>query len=131
MNYVGSIGSSCTQNINPFPTFDPRQVVRNGMFVEIETREDDQSKGIPFIVDKVLDMERQAAEDGTFTILWYEPRMPREKTDNPSEFHRRYFSCINRSWIPSHEPNDRILVDYRYGHHYMDEYNRCFKLNDC
>jgi hypothetical protein len=43
------------------------------MFVGIETGEDDQSKGIPFFVGKVINMERQAVENETFTILWYEP----------------------------------------------------------
>jgi hypothetical protein len=43
------------------------------MFVGIETGKEDQSKGIPYFLGKVIDMERQAAEDGTFTILWYEP----------------------------------------------------------
>jgi hypothetical protein len=67
------------------------------MFVGIETGKEDQSKGIPYFLGKVVDMERQAAEDGTFTILWYEPRMPRGEVDNPGEFHKRYFSSMNRS----------------------------------
>ena len=65
------------------------------MFVGIERGEDDQSKDIPFFVGKVIDMERQADEDGTFTVLWYEPQMPRGEPDNPSEFRRRYLNCIN------------------------------------
>jgi hypothetical protein len=85
--------------------------MKNGIFVGIETGEDDQSKGIPFFVGKVKDMERQATQDKTFTVLWYEPQMRRGEVDNPSEFHRRYFSCMNQSWIPSWEPNDRIPVD--------------------
>jgi hypothetical protein len=56
-------------------------------------------------------MERQVAEDGTFTILWYEPQMRQGEADNLEEFHRRYSSCLNQSWIPSYEPKNRILVD--------------------
>jgi hypothetical protein len=70
---VASIGSSRSRNINPFPAFDAIQDVTIGMFVGIETGKEDQSKGIPYFLGKVIDMERQAAEDGTFTILWYEP----------------------------------------------------------
>jgi hypothetical protein len=81
------------------------------MFVGIETGEDDQSKGIPFFVGKVINMEKQTDEDGTFTVLWYEPRMPRGEVDNPGEFQRRYSSYISQSWIPSCEPNDRIPMD--------------------
>jgi hypothetical protein len=95
VNCAGSTSSSRIHNINPFPTFDARQDVMNGMFVGIETGKDEQSKGIPFFVGKVVDMERQAVEDGTLTVLWYEPRMPRGEVDNLGEFHRRYFSCIN------------------------------------
>ena len=40
-------------------------------------------------------MERQVAEDGTFTILWYELQMPRGEVDNHGEFHKRYFNCMN------------------------------------
>jgi hypothetical protein len=43
------------------------------MFVGIETDENDQSNGIPFFLAKVIDMERQAAKDGTFTVLGFEP----------------------------------------------------------
>ena len=35
-------------------------------------------------------MEKQVVEDGTFTILWYEPQMCQGEADNPSEFYRRY-----------------------------------------
>jgi hypothetical protein len=40
-------------------------------------------------------MERQAAEDGTFTVLWYEPQMRRGEVDIPREFHQRYSSCMD------------------------------------
>jgi hypothetical protein len=99
------------QGPHPFPAFDPRHDVRSGMFVGIETGEEDQLTRIPFFIAKVIDMERQASEDGTFTILWYEPRMRRGEVDNVGEFHRRYYSSINRSWVPSREPNDTIPVD--------------------
>ena len=94
-----------------FPTFDPRQDVRSGKFLGIEIGEEDQLKRIPFFISKVLDMERQASEDGTFTVLWYKPHMRRGEIDNVGEFHRRYYRSINRSWMPSREPNDTILVD--------------------
>jgi len=68
-------------------------------------------KGIPFFIAKVIDMERQASEDGTFTVLWYEPRMRRGEVDNAGEYHRRYCSSIFKSWVPSREPNDTIPVD--------------------
>jgi hypothetical protein len=93
--YVDPIGSSCIQTATPFPTFDPQQDATHGMFVGIDIGEDDKSKGIPFFVAKIIDMERQAAEDGTFTVLWYEPRMRRGEAENPGEFHKRYSSCIN------------------------------------
>jgi hypothetical protein len=96
---------------HPFPIFDPRHDVRSGMFVGIETGEEDQLKGIPFFIAKVIDMERQASKDGTFTVLWYEPQMRRGEVDNAKEFHRRYYSTDNRSWVPSREPNDTIPVD--------------------
>jgi hypothetical protein len=102
---------SGNQGSHPFPAFDPRQDVRSGMFVGIEIGEEDQLKGIPFFIAKVIDMERQASEDGTFTVLWYEPRMRRGEVDNAGEFHRRYCSSINKSWVPSREPNDTIPVD--------------------
>jgi hypothetical protein len=60
---------SGNQGSHPFPAFDPRQDVRSGMFVGIEIGEEDQLKGIPFFIAKVIDMERQASEDGTFTVL--------------------------------------------------------------
>jgi hypothetical protein len=81
------------------------------MFVGIEIDENDQSNGIPFFLAKVIDMERQAAEDGTFTVLWYEPRTRRGEADNLGEFHQRYSSCLNRSWIPSRDSNDIVPVD--------------------
>jgi hypothetical protein len=43
------------------------------MFVGIEIEESDQSNGIPFFLAEVINMEKQTAEDGTFTVLWYEP----------------------------------------------------------
>ena len=98
-------------NAYPFPTFDPHKDVTVGMFVAIETGEDDQSKGVPFFIAKVISMERQAADDGTFNVLWYEPRMHRGQTDNVGEFHKRYSHCINRQWVPSREPNDNVPVD--------------------
>ena len=63
------------QSGDPFPTFDPRKDVMVGMFVAIETGKDDQLKGIPFFIAKVIQMEQQATDDGTVTVLWYEPRM--------------------------------------------------------
>jgi hypothetical protein len=89
------------------------------MFVRIEIEENDQSNGIPFFLAKVIDMERQAVEDGTFTILWYEPRMRRGEANNPREFHQRYSSYMNRGWILSREPNDRVSMDSKY--HRLDK----------
>ena len=43
------------------------------MFVAIEIGEDDQLKVMPLFIAKVINMERQATEDGTFTVLWHEP----------------------------------------------------------
>jgi hypothetical protein len=86
--------ASGNQGSHLFPAFDSRQDVRNGMFVGIETGEEDQLKGIPFFIAKIIDMERQASKYGTFTILWYEPRMRRGEVDNVGDFHRRYCSSI-------------------------------------
>jgi hypothetical protein len=102
---------SAVQSGDPFPTFDPRKDVMVGMFVAIETGEDDQLKGIPFFIAKVIQMERQATDDGTVTVLWYEPRMRRGETDDVGNFHRRYYHCIDRPWIPSRESNDIIPID--------------------
>jgi hypothetical protein len=93
----GNTTVSGNQGSHPFPTFDPRQDVRSGMFVGIETGEEDQLKGIPFFIAKVIDMEMQASEDGTFTVLRYEPKMCRGEVDNAGEFHRRYCTSVNRS----------------------------------
>jgi hypothetical protein len=57
------------------------------MFVGIEIREENQLKEILFFIAKVINTKRQASEDGTFTVLWYEPRMRRGKVNNPGEFH--------------------------------------------
>jgi glucose-6-phosphate 1-dehydrogenase len=46
-----------------FLTFDARKDVIVGTFVAIETGEDDQWKGIPFFIGKVIYMERQATND--------------------------------------------------------------------
>jgi hypothetical protein len=47
----------CTvSSINPFPTFDPRKDVTIGMFVAIETGNDDQFKGIPLFIAKIINM---------------------------------------------------------------------------
>jgi hypothetical protein len=102
---------STVQSGDPFPTFDPRKDVTVGMFVAIETGKDDQLKGIPFFVAKEIQMERQATNDGTVTVLWYEPRMHRGETDDVGDFHRRYYHCIDRPWIPSRESNDIISID--------------------
>ena len=37
--------------------------------------------------------------------------MQRGKIDNIGEFHKRYFHCIDRQWILSREPNDKVHVD--------------------
>ena len=56
-------------------------------------------------------MERQATEDGNFTVLWYEPQMPRGQIDNIGEFHKSYSHCIDRQWVPSQELNDKVPID--------------------
>jgi hypothetical protein len=81
------------------------------MFVGIEREENGQSNGLPFFLAEVIDMERQAAQDGTFTVLWNEPQMRRGEANNPKEFHQTYFTFVNRSWIPLSGPNDRVPRD--------------------
>jgi hypothetical protein len=44
--------------------------VRSEIFVGIEIGEDDQLKGTPFFIAKVIDIKRLVVEDGTFTVLW-------------------------------------------------------------
>ena len=37
--------------------------------------------------------------------------MQQGQIDNIGEFHKRYFHCIDKQWVPSWEPNDKVSVD--------------------
>jgi hypothetical protein len=69
--------------------------VKTGMFVGINTGKYDQFKGRPLFIAKIKDMEKQAAKDKTFTVLWHEPQMRQDKIDSSRKFHRQYFGCTN------------------------------------
>lgn len=70
----GSTSSTDIPNaivVDHFPSFDPHQDVKMGMFVAMETEDADREKGIPFFVAKVISLNQQACEDGTIEVLWY------------------------------------------------------------
>ena len=94
-----------------FPSFDPHQDVKMGMFVAMETEDVDQEKGILFFVAKVISLNQQACEDGTAQVLWYQPKMPVGLQDQLGQFHNRYTNCIHRAWEPSREENSWVPID--------------------
>ena len=57
-NYASTSNVIAVSRENPFPTFDPQKDVFVEMFVAIETREDDQLKGMPFFIAKLINMEK-------------------------------------------------------------------------
>ena len=57
--YFATSNTMCmVLSINHFPTFDPQEDVSVGMFKAIKTKNDNQSKGIQFLIAKIINMER-------------------------------------------------------------------------
>ena len=78
-NYASTSNVIVVSIENPFPTFDPQKDVIVGMFVTTKIGEDDWLKGMPFFIANVINMERQAAEDGTFIILCMNHKCNKDK----------------------------------------------------
>jgi hypothetical protein len=95
---------------DPSFTFNPHADVCPDMFVAMETCDDDQARGIPFFVAKVITLSRQACSDGEAKVLWYQPKMPIGLEDDIGQFNKRYRNCIERGWEPSREKHDVVPI---------------------
>ena len=98
------------QGEDPFPAFDPHKDISVGQFVALCTTTSDRAAGATFYVAKVQSLERVATREGTMTVIWYQPKMPRGLIDPPGQYHHRYTNWASRAWEPSKEPDDNIEV---------------------
>ena len=99
-----------TGEVDAFPTFNPHKDIAVGQFVAVVSPLEDKALGTIFYVGKVRALERGATPNGSMTMLWYWPKMPQGSTDAIGEWHKRYANWETRSWEPSKEDDDNILV---------------------
>jgi hypothetical protein len=99
-----------TSVANPIAMLDLHKEVEIGMFVAMETSDEDMDNGIPFFIGKVLKTVAQTTSDGEAQVLWYQPKMPIGLKDDVGKFFKRYQNCIERMWEPSRECNDFVPI---------------------
>jgi hypothetical protein len=97
-------------NVHASSTFNPHMDIQTDMFVAMEICDDDQAKGIPFFVAKVITMNRQACSHGTVLVFWYQPKMSTGLQDNVGKFNKWYRKCIERGWEPSRENHEFVPI---------------------